>query len=215
MSRMHSNRRCLLAAAFTAALVLAGAPASAQQKNQTAAPNAGPPNALQGFSQNRNMPVRIQAATLEVREKDQRATFSGDVHVVQGDTEMRSKSLVVFYDTEGKSGMKAAQPGPGGQQQIRRIEAMGGVVVTQKDQNASGDTGIVDMRANTVTLTGNVVVKRGKDILRGHRLVVNMTTGVSRMESSSGDGRVDALLNQAPSPENLPGQGKPAKPRGN
>lgn len=214
MSRMHSTRRRLFAAAVTAAVLLAGAPASAQQKNQ-AAPNAGPPNALQGFSQNRNMPVKIQAATLELREKDQKATFSGDVHVVQGDTEMRSKSLVVFYDSEGKSGMKAAQPGPGGQQQIRRIEAMGGVVVTQKDQNASGDTGIFDMRANTVTLTGNVVVTRGKDVLRGHRLVVNMTNGVSRMESSSGHGRVEGLFQQAPRPENLPGQGKPAKPRGN
>lgn len=211
MSPMTRNHRSLVAAAALAAvLALVGAQASAQQKNQTA-PNAGPPNALQGFSQNRNLPVKIQAATLELRDKDQRATFSGDVHVVQGDTEMRCKSLVVFYDSEGKSGMKAAQPGPGGQQQIRRIEAMGGVVVTQKDQNATGDTGIFDMRANTVTLSGNVVVTRGKDIVRGDRLVVNMATGVSRMESKSG--RVEMLLQQTPRPENVPGQSQPAKPR--
>jgi lipopolysaccharide export system protein LptA len=216
MNRMRSNRRCLAAAAALAAvLTLAGGQASAQQKNQTAAPNAGPPNALQGFSQNRNMPVKIQAANLELREKDQKATFSGDVHVVQGDTEMRSKSLVVFYDSEGKSGMKAAQPGPSGQQQIRRIEAIGGVVVTQKDQNASGDTGIFDMRSNTVTLTGNVVVTRGKDVLRGHRLVVNMATGVSRMESSSGQPRVEGLFQQAPRPETPPAQSQPAQPRAN
>ncbi len=37
----------------------------------------------------------------------------------------------------------------------------------QKDQNAQGDTGIFDMRANTVTLIGNVVVTRGQDVLRG------------------------------------------------
>jgi lipopolysaccharide export system protein LptA len=215
MSRMYSNHRCLAAAAaLVAALALAGAQASAQQKNQVA-PNANPPNALQGFSQNRNMPVKIQAANLELREKDQKATFSGDVHVVQGDTEMRCNSLVVFYDSEGKSGMKAAQPGPSGQQQIRRIEAVGGVVVTQKDQKASGETGVFDMRANTVTLTGKVVVTRGKDVLRGHRLVVDMTTGVSRMESGSGDGRVDALFNQPPRPETPPAQGQPAKPRAN
>ena len=65
------------------------------QKNQTA-----PPNALQGFSQNRDEPVKIQAASLEVRDKERMATFSGDVHVVQGDTEMRCKSLVVFYDED-------------------------------------------------------------------------------------------------------------------
>jgi len=66
-----------------------------QQKNQ-GAPNQGPPNALQGFSQNRDQPVKIQAATLEVREKEKQATFSGDVHVTNGDTELRCKSLIVF-----------------------------------------------------------------------------------------------------------------------
>jgi lipopolysaccharide export system protein LptA len=37
------------------------------------------PNALQGFSQNRNQPVQIEAARLEVRDKDRKATFSGRV----------------------------------------------------------------------------------------------------------------------------------------
>ena len=61
-------------------------------------PSKGPPNALQGFSQNRDQPVHIEAATLEVRDKDKVATFSGNVHVKQGDTSMRCKSLVVFYE---------------------------------------------------------------------------------------------------------------------
>ena len=39
----------------------------------------GPLNALQGFSKNRDQPVKIQAATLEVRDKDKVATFTGDV----------------------------------------------------------------------------------------------------------------------------------------
>src|SRR5688500_7977226 len=72
----------------------------------------GPANALQGFSQNRDQPVRIEAATLEVRDKDRMATFSGNVHVIQGDTDLRSKSLVVYYEeNSGKGGIKAAQPG--------------------------------------------------------------------------------------------------------
>jgi lipopolysaccharide export system protein LptA len=155
---------------------------------------SGPPNALQGFSQNRNLPVKIQAATLEVRNTDKVATFGGGVHVSQGDTDMCSKTLVVFYETDGgKTGLKAAQPGPGGQQQIRRIEATGGVQVTQKEQNASGETGIFDMRSNTVTLQGNVVVTRGPNVLRGQRIVVDLTTGVSKIESN-GFGGVEALI---------------------
>ncbi len=174
-----------------AAVLLAFAAALAAGRSDA---QSGPPNALQGFSQNRNLPVKIQSATLEVRDKDKVATFGGGVHVSQGDTDMCSKSLVVFYEPDGgKPGLKAAQPSPGGQQQIRRIEATGGVLVTQKEQNASGETGIFDMRANSVTLEGNVVVTRGGNVLRGQRLVVDLTTGVSKMESK-GFGGVEALI---------------------
>lgn len=166
----------------------------------------GPPNALQGFSQNQNQPVQIEAATLEVRDKDKVATFSGNVHVIQGDTDMRCRTLVVFYEEDakasGKGGtMKAAQPGPGGSSQIKRLEANGGVVVTQNDQTATGDKGVFEMRTNTVTLAGNVIISQGKNILRGERLIVDMTTGVSRVEG----GRVQGLFQSGGRGENGPG----------
>ncbi len=88
--------------------------------------------------------MKIQAASLEMREKDKLATFTGDVHLVNGDTEMRCKSLLVFYDDDPKAAqtqtMKAADPGPSGERQIKRIEAKGGVIVVQKDQNAAGES---------------------------------------------------------------------------
>jgi len=159
--------------------------------------NQGIPNALQGFSQNRDQPVKIQAASLEVREKDKLATFSGDVQVFQGDTEMRCKVLQVYYEQEASNhSAKVSDQGPGGQNQIKRIEAKGGVTVVQKDQNATGDTATFNMRENTVTLLGNVVVTRGHDIIRGHRLVVDLTSGVSRMDG----GRVEGLFPSAARP---------------
>ena len=50
--------------------------------------------------------MHIEAATLEVRDKDKVATFSGDVKVKQGDTGLRCKSLVVFYEQGGDGGAK-------------------------------------------------------------------------------------------------------------
>jgi lipopolysaccharide export system protein LptA len=184
----------VLVAGTTIALACAlGASAASAQKNQ------GPPNALQGFSQNRDEPVKIRAGSLELREKDKMATFTGDVHVLQGDTEMHCKVLVVFYEEEtGERTVKAADPGPGGDRQIRRIEAKGDVVVVQKDQNATGDAATFNMRENTVTLVGNVVVTRGTDILRGQRLTVDLTSGVSKMDG----GRVDGIFQAGP--RNLP-----------
>ncbi|NWG25111.1 MAG: LPS ABC transporter substrate-binding protein LptA [Pseudorhodoplanes sp.] len=168
-----------------------------------AAQSTGVPNALQGFSQNRDQPVKIEAATLEVRDKDKVATFSGDVKVVQGDTTMRCKSLLVFYDNENKPGaMKTDKPGPGGQQAIKRLEARGGVIVTQKDQTATGAIGIFDMAKNTITLDGNVMITQGQNVLRGERLVVDVATGAARVESGS-KGRVSGVL--------FPGSASPDK----
>jgi lipopolysaccharide export system protein LptA len=187
----------------------------------------GPPNALQGFSKNRDEPVHIEAATLEVRDKDKVATFSGDVKVVQGDTSMKCKTLVVFYDQEGDKAskdkpaktakpMQAASPGPGGEQKIRRLEARGSVVVTSKEQTATGQLGIFDMPTNTVTLTGDVVMTQGQNVLRGDKLVVNLSSGVSRVESSqTGRGRVQGLFvpSEGSKPAiNIPGHSQPGKP---
>src|SRR6516225_4756135 len=70
----------------------------------------GVPNAMQGFSQNRDQPIQIEAASLEMRDKKKEATFAGNVKVVQGDTTMTSKTLVVFYESGG--GSNSGQPAP-------------------------------------------------------------------------------------------------------
>lgn len=145
----------------------------------------GPPNALQGFSQNRNQPVNIKSLSLDVRDRSKVATFSGNVQLVQGDTTMRCKTLVVHYDggTSGGPAVKSSTPGPAGSQQISRMEAIGGVFVTQKDQTASGEKAIYDLKDNTVTLYpapgGTVAVTQGPNVVRGASLVVHLDTGVS------------------------------------
>jgi len=163
---------------------------------------SGVPNAMQGFSQNRDKPIQIESDTLEVRDKKKEATFTGNVKVVQGDTTMTSRTLVVFYDQDQQApaakGAKAAKPipaatpGPEGTSSIRRLEAKGHVVVTQKDQVVTGDSAVFETKTNLVTMLGNVVLTQGKNVVRGDRLLVDMTTGVSRVESDSG--RVQGLF---------------------
>jgi lipopolysaccharide export system protein LptA len=185
---------------FLIALVIGLVSSGLAGQAQTQTASQGPPNALQGFSQNRDQPVHIEAATLEVRDKQKQATFSGDVRVKQGDTGLRCKSLVVFYEQSGESTnasktLQAANPGPGGEQRIKRLEARGGVVVTQKDQTATGELGIFDMKTNTVTLTGNpVVMTQGQNVLRGGKLVVDLTSGVSRVEAGKSGQGVQMLV---------------------
>jgi len=193
--------------------------------------SASVPNAMQGFTQNRDQPIQIEAARLEVRDKKKQATFFDNVKVVQGDTTMTSKTLDVFYESKdqgttpapaGKTAktapMQQAAPGPTGSSSIKRLEARGSVVVTQKDQVVTGDNAIFDTKTNLITMTGGVVLTQCKNVLRGDRLFVDMTTGVSRVESDSG--KVQGLFIQsgegcaaagptAGPPSLLPGPGKP------
>jgi lipopolysaccharide export system protein LptA len=198
--------------AVTIALLAAGL-ASAQTPRP--APAAPVQSLLQG-GQDKDQPVQIEAASLEVRDKNKMATFSGDVQVVQGDTTMKCQKLVVFYGQEvgiaqagaqppdakppdAKPAPTSALPGPKGAQNIRRIEARGGVTVITKDQNASGDLGVYDLIAKTITLTGNVVVSQGQNVIHGERVVVDTVTGNARVESNNQGGgatpsRVRALI---------------------
>lgn len=225
--RNDGKRRAIVAAIALggAALIAVGA-AVAQSTMQ------GVPNAMQGFSQNRDQPIQIEAASLEMRDKKKEATFAGNVKVVQGDTTMTSKTLVVFYESssdkaaapqaepaKGAKGTKAAPmqsatPGPGGASSIKRLEARGNVVVTQKDQVVTGETAVFDTRTNLITMLGGVVLTQCQNVLRGDRLMVDMTTGVSRVESDSG--KVQGLFIQSQGGANgkcgtpvAPGTGSP------
>jgi len=217
----------LAAAGWAAAAQTGGHPAAAQTggrpapASQTTQPVANP----LGFSPGSDQPIRITSTSLEVHDKDHFATFSGNVHVVQGESTLRCKTLVVFYEDNSNAGAapKGAPPKggqPSSNQSIKRLECKGNVVVTQKDQatqkdqTATGDNGVFEMKTNTAVLTGNVVVTQGDNVIRGDKLFIDMTTGVSRVESSKG--RVDALFkpNSPPGPPgNASGGGaKEAKP---
>jgi lipopolysaccharide export system protein LptA len=194
------------------AAMIAGAPLPLHAQSAV----SGVPNAMQGFSQNRDKPIKIESDTLEMRDKIKEATFHGNVKVVQGDTTMHSDTLVVYYDNDadaaakgGKAAPKAAKaatPGPAGSSSIRRLEAKGHVIVTQKDQIVTGDNAIYDTKTNLTTMLGNVVLTQGPNVLKGDRLIVDMTTSVSRVEADNG--RVQGLFQssgQQPGNGLLPG----------
>ncbi len=221
-----------LAATFLAGLCCVGVFAVAVAQTAPAKDSAkgmesgtSMPNAFQGFSRDRKDPVKIESNSLEVRDKEKYAIFIGNVRAQQGESVVLCRQLKVFYDTEAASKLKgkAAPPaqtaqtpkaspavstGPKGEtkreQQIRRLEAYGGVIVTNQDQKATGDFGVFDMPTNTATITGNVVVTQGPNVMRGEKLVVDLNTGLSRMEpGGKNPTRVQGLF--------IPSSGKDSK----
>lgn len=139
--------------------------------------------AFGGFNTGSEDPIQIEADRLEVRDAEKLAIYTGNVKVRQGGTVMESPELKVFYKQEG------AEPGAPGSQ-VTRIEAGPNVLVSSAEQTASGNQAILDMAQEVITISGNVVLTQGENIVRGERLVVNLKTKQGRMEG----GRVQTLI---------------------
>jgi lipopolysaccharide export system protein LptA len=126
---------------------------------------SAPVSALKGH--NTNAPVDVSADRIEVQDRADRAIFSGNVHVVQADMILDTPRLTVAYATQGG----------GGNPQIQRLDASGGVVVRSPTETAKGDIGIYDLNRKLITLLGNVQLDQKQNQVSGSRLVIDLDSG--------------------------------------
>lgn len=171
-----------LAAAVLGLFALAECPVAAQDFGA----------AFGGFDGGSGEPIQIEADTLEVRDVEKLAIYSGNVRARQGETLLQAPEMYVFYD----GAVDADGGAPSG---FSRIEAYPDVVVSSPEQTATGDHMVIDMTQDLITMSGNVVLTEGMNVVRGERLVVNMTTKQGRVEG----GRVQTLI--------TPSGGQPAQ----
>ena len=147
-----------LALAFAAGLLLA-APAGAQDD---------------GLDSESRQPIEITADNLEVHRDQSLAIFRGNVVAVQGELRLRAQVLKVHY-REDEGGPEGAA--------ISRIDVEGDVFVSSPTETAEGEWGVYDVEARMIYLNGSVVLTQGDNVIRGDRLVLNLETGMSRIES--------------------------------
>ena len=164
MARAMARRALGMAAVV---IVAASAVAPARAQNRLA-------NAFAGFSVNSDKPIDIASDVLEVLDNEQLAIFQGNVNVVQGEVTLTTKVLKVSYDGNVNSA---------GGQQIKRLEALGKVLVETRDQTVTGNHAIFEMKRNIITVDGDVMLTQGRNVLRGSKLIVDLNTGRSRLEA--------------------------------
>ncbi|HWY64082.1 MAG TPA: lipopolysaccharide transport periplasmic protein LptA [Rhizomicrobium sp.] len=136
-------------------------PASAQAAQPAAAAAAKPGGSLVGQHDN-NAPIDISSDTFQADLNGKSGTWTGNVIVIQGDMKLRANT-VHMTTVNGKAD---------------KVMANGNVVVdSPRSGTATGDNGVYSVVPRTVLLTGNVVLKKGKDVMRGSQLTVNLATG--------------------------------------
>jgi lipopolysaccharide export system protein LptA len=121
---------------------------------------------------NTNAPVDIAADRIEVQDRSQRAIISGNVDVKQARLRLRAERVTVAYAS-------------GGDNQIDRIDATGGVILTSPTEEIRGNTAIYDLNAKIITLLGNVRLQNPDGNLNGGRLVYDLRSGRAVMDGGT------------------------------
>jgi lipopolysaccharide export system protein LptA len=147
--------------------------------------------------------------SLEWYDQKQIAVARGDAVAIRNGKTIKADILTAYMvktaPGQGKTGQaKAGAPGarpvpakapitpaasPGGTtggavgaaSTISRVDAQGHVVITNTLDTGRGDFGVYKADTGIATLIGNVVIERGKDVIRGQRGVMDLNNNVSRM----------------------------------
>ena len=128
---------------------------------QAAQPSAAPAKPLVGQHDN-NAPIDISSDSFQADLNGKTSVWTGNVVVIQGDMKLRANT-VRMTTVNGKAD---------------KVMANGNVVVdSPKSGTATGDNGVYSVVPRTIVLTGNVVLKKGKDVMQGAQLTVNLVTG--------------------------------------
>lgn len=172
------------------------------------------------FKTDPSAPVNVEADRLDVDDAAKQALFTGNVRAVQGEFVIRGAELTALYSGSAGltgSGTDAAKAGAA---KLTQIKVRKNVEVTSREgQTAKGDWADFDTAKNMATLGGNVVLTQGKNIVRGTRLVIDMTTGESTIQtettaadsvpmisSSDGTGTGQIIKSARPSATFYPGE---------
>ncbi len=127
---------------------------------------------------NSNAPVNTAADRMELQDREKRVILSGNVVIDQANLQLRSARTIINYSDAGAL-------------KIDRLTATGGVIVSRGNERASGDTAIYDFNRRIITMAGNVRLRRGGDTLNGGRLVIDLRSGISSVDGSSGASSAD------------------------
>ena len=119
-----------------------------------------------GFQSNSKDPIQVDAKTLETYEENKQriSVFSGNVVVTRGPTVMKATTMKLYSGASGAKDPAGKNAKTGG---FTRIEAVGPVRITSGNSSITGANAVVDMKAQIMTLIGNVVLTHGDG--RRHR----------------------------------------------
>jgi lipopolysaccharide export system protein LptA len=142
---------------------------------------------------NSNEPYEIVSDRMDAFNEKKMVVFSGNATAKQGDKVLKSDQLLFYYKKEagkaGKVGAKEIEMSG----ELEKIEAKGNVSVTQGERIATGDEAIYVQETGQIIMTGNAVLREGKNVINGDRVIVYVNENRGTVESDP-QKRVKAVI---------------------
>jgi lipopolysaccharide export system protein LptA len=124
---------------------------------------------------NTNAPIDFSANAIELQDKANRALLTGNVQVRQAEMTLNAARMTVAYTGQVI----------GGNPQVSRLDASGGVTVRRPDQTARASYAIYDLNRRVITMLGAVSLTQGANTVNGGRLTINLDSGRAVIDGSS------------------------------
>lgn len=114
-------------------------------------------------------PLEITSDQLEVDQATGATLFSGNVLAIQGDMRLTADRVrLQLIEVDGR-------------QRIDRLDASGGVTMVTTTEAAESTEAVYSLSAQTLEMTGNVILTQGVNTLSGQRLTVDLRTGAGQI----------------------------------
>ena len=148
-----------------------------------------PVTAQAQFARTSNAPIEADAD--DIVNSSGITILTGQVDVRQGDTRILSDVMRIYGGSTGLG------PDTG---EISRIEATGNFYYLTPDQEVRGNNGLYTKESDTFTVTGDVILLQGENVVTGDTLIYNLATEKARVVGSckgrrcGSKGRVKILI---------------------
>jgi lipopolysaccharide export system protein LptA len=142
--------------------------------------------AMAQLSGTSNAPIDVTGDQLEAQPQQCLAIYRGNVEALQGTSRLRTDVLNLYAKPDAAPHPAATAGGVSTKcGALERMEAHGSVYYVTPGEVVKGDDAVYLADAKTITVTGDVVVSQGKNVVVGNRLVINTDTEHATMESNA------------------------------
>lgn len=144
------------------------------------------------FARNNDAP--IDATADDILNSSGVTVLKGQVDVRQGATRILADEMKIYSGAPGVGGAAS---------DISKIEATGNFYYLTPEQEVRGNDGLYIEADNTFTVTGDVILLQGENVVTGSKLIYNLGTeearviGTCKGRRCGSNGRVNILIKSA------------------